>query len=125
LEPLTIDDLVRILTEPRSALTKQYRALFERFGCDLRFSTGALRAIAEVGLERGGGARGLRGVLEELLLDPMFEVPASVSRLLTYQLTFSVGALRSHHRSSRPQTDSCTVLFPRSKDGVRARAPSG
>ena len=78
LEPLTLDDLVRILTEPKSALIKQYCALFERFGCDLRFSASALRAIAEVGLERGGGARGLRGVLEELLLDPMFEVPGSV-----------------------------------------------
>jgi ATP-dependent Clp protease ATP-binding subunit ClpX len=64
--------------EPKNALIKQYTTLFERYGSELRFTGKALKAIAEVGLKRGGGARGLRGVLEEVLGDAMFEVPGSV-----------------------------------------------
>lgn len=53
--------------------------MFERYGSELRFTNRAVQAVAKVGLERGGGARGLRGVLEEVLGDAMFEVPGSVS----------------------------------------------
>ena len=78
LHPLSIDDLIRILTEPKNALIKQYTNMFERYGSELKFTHKALRAVADVGLQRGGGARGLRGVLEEVLSDAMFEVPGSV-----------------------------------------------
>ncbi|BEI86172.1 hypothetical protein CcaverHIS002_0604590 [Cutaneotrichosporon cavernicola] len=81
LHPLAVDDLVRILTEPRNALIKQYKALFHRYGSELVFTRRALQAIAQEGLDRGGGgARGLRGVLEEVLVDAMFEVPGSSVR---------------------------------------------
>jgi ATP-dependent Clp protease ATP-binding subunit ClpX len=79
LHPLSLSDLVRILVEPKNALTKQYRKLFARYGCDLRFSEKALYAIAEEASKRGGSARHLRSTLEELLLDAMYEVPGSVS----------------------------------------------
>lgn len=76
---------MRILTEPKNALIKQYMTMFERYGSELRFTEKALRAVADVGLQRGGGARGLRGVLEEILGDAMFEVPGSVSLCSTLQ----------------------------------------
>jgi ATP-dependent Clp protease ATP-binding subunit ClpX len=79
LHPLSISDLVRILTEPKNALIKQYQATFESYGSELLFTKKALDAVAQEGLKRGGGARGLRGVLEEILGDAMFEVPGSVS----------------------------------------------
>ncbi|WVQ84936.1 hypothetical protein IAT38_007099 [Cryptococcus sp. DSM 104549] len=80
LHPLSVDDLVRILVEPRNALIKQYMAMFEKYGSELRFTEKAIKEVAREGLERGGGARGLRGVLEEVLVDSMFEVPGSSVR---------------------------------------------
>ncbi|KAK1921446.1 putative ATP-dependent Clp protease ATP-binding subunit [Papiliotrema laurentii] len=77
LHPLSVHDLVRILTEPKNALVKQYQAMFEAYGSELIFTRKALEAVATEGLKRGGGARGLRGVLEEVLGDAMFEVPSS------------------------------------------------
>ncbi|WP_058235486.1 ATP-dependent Clp protease ATP-binding subunit ClpX [Devriesea agamarum] len=68
--------LVRILTEPRNALTKQYRKMFELDGVELDFDQAALRAIADRAIERGTGARGLRAILEETLQPVMFEVPS-------------------------------------------------
>lgn len=73
---LTEDDLVRILQEPRNALTKQYQKLFEYEGITLRFTTGALQAIAAKALKRKSGARGLRSVMEEAMLEVMFELPS-------------------------------------------------
>ncbi len=73
---LTEDDLVQILQEPKNALTKQYQKLFEYEGVTLRFTTGALQAIAAKALKRKSGARGLRSVLEEAMLDIMFELPS-------------------------------------------------
>jgi ATP-dependent Clp protease ATP-binding subunit ClpX len=69
--------LVRILTEPKDALVRQYQRLFAMEGARLEFSPGALAAIARRALARGTGARGLRSVLEDLLLEPMFDLPAS------------------------------------------------
>ena len=83
LHPLSNDDLIQILLEPKNALVKQYTEIFERYGSELRFTRGALKAVADIGLKRGGGARGLRGVLEEVLGDAMFEVPGSVCTLST------------------------------------------
>ena len=70
--------LVRILTEPRNALVRQYQRLFELEGVALSFTDGALREIARQAVERGTGARGLRGVMERLLRRPMFELPSMV-----------------------------------------------
>ncbi len=70
------EDLVRILQEPKNALTKQYRKLFELEGITLRFTSGALQSIAAKALKRKSGARGLRSVLEEAMLDVMFEIPS-------------------------------------------------
>ncbi|MDT0332155.1 ATP-dependent Clp protease ATP-binding subunit ClpX, partial [Nocardiopsis lambiniae] len=68
--------LIRILTEPRNALVKQYQRLFELDGVGLEFTPGALEAIAEQGIIRGTGARGLRAIIEEVLLSVMYEVPS-------------------------------------------------
>jgi len=70
------EDLVRILQEPRNALTKQYQKLFEFEGVTLHFTTGALQAIAAKALNRKSGARGLRSVMEEAMLDIMYELPS-------------------------------------------------
>ncbi|XP_072516120.1 caseinolytic mitochondrial matrix peptidase chaperone subunit Xa isoform X2 [Salminus brasiliensis] len=77
LHSLDEDTLVRILTEPRNAVVPQYQALFSMDKCDLTVTDDALRAIARMALERKTGARGLRSIMEKLLLDPMFEVPHS------------------------------------------------
>ncbi|WDZ89107.1 ATP-dependent Clp protease ATP-binding subunit ClpX [Nocardiopsis sp. HUAS JQ3] len=68
--------LIRILTEPRNALVKQYQRLFELDGVELEFTPDALNAIAEQGIIRGTGARGLRAIIEEVLLSVMYEVPS-------------------------------------------------
>ena len=75
LDPLDVEMLVRILTEPKNALVSQYKKLFEYEGCTLEFTKGALTALAEKAMERKTGARGLRAVLEELMLDPMYHLP--------------------------------------------------
>ena len=76
LEPLDADALVRILTEPKNALLKQYEELFRLDGVKLEFTPEALRAVAQKTLERNTGARGLRSVMEELLTDLMFRIPS-------------------------------------------------
>ena len=77
LEDLDEEALVRILTEPKNALTKQYKALFDMDGVNLDFRDGALRAIARKAVERKTGARGLRSILENILMDPMFDIPTA------------------------------------------------
>jgi ATP-dependent Clp protease ATP-binding subunit ClpX len=76
LEPLTVEVLVQILTEPKNALVKQYKKLFKFENVDLEFTDGALNTIAEKALERGTGARGLRGVMEHLLRRTMYDIPS-------------------------------------------------
>ncbi|NLX83496.1 MAG: ATP-dependent Clp protease ATP-binding subunit ClpX [Clostridiales bacterium] len=75
----TLDEtaLVRILTEPKNALIKQYQYLFELDGAELTFETDALHAIARLAVERKTGARGLRATLEAALMDTMFDLPSS------------------------------------------------
>ncbi len=75
LEGLDEESLVRILQEPKNALTKQYTKLFGLEEVKLTFESSALRAIAQKALKRGTGARGLRAILEELLTDVMFDLP--------------------------------------------------
>ncbi len=68
--------LVQILTEPRNALVKQYQRLFDMDGVELEFDDGAIASIADKALERGTGARGLRAIIEEVLLSVMYDVPS-------------------------------------------------
>ncbi|MCH2066311.1 ATP-dependent Clp protease ATP-binding subunit ClpX [Shimia sp.] len=79
LEDLDADALVIILTEPKNALVKQYQRLFELEDVQLTFTDDALKAIANRAIERKTGARGLRSILEEILLDTMFELPGQES----------------------------------------------
>ena len=75
LNDLDEDALIEILTAPKNALIKQYQKLFEMEGVSLTFKNDALRSIAKKAIERKTGARGLRAILEEILLDMMFEIP--------------------------------------------------
>ncbi len=76
LEELDSAALVEILTEPKNALVKQYQKLLELEAVELRFTKGALEAIAKLALERKSGARGLRSILESTMLDIMYEIPS-------------------------------------------------
>jgi len=76
LEELDEEALVRILTEPKNALSKQYSKLFEMEGAELEFREDALRAVARKAMERKTGARGLRSILEQNLLDIMYDLPS-------------------------------------------------
>ncbi|HGI7567378.1 TPA: ATP-dependent Clp protease ATP-binding subunit ClpX [Streptococcus pyogenes] len=76
LEQLNTSDLIQILTEPRNALVKQYQALLSYDGVELAFDKEALEAIANKAIERKTGARGLRSIIEETMLDIMFEIPS-------------------------------------------------
>lgn len=77
----TLDELsevamVRILTEPKNAIVRQYQKLFEMQGVELKFTDGAIKAVAREALKRKSGARGLRSILEKAMLDIMFEIPS-------------------------------------------------
>ncbi len=75
LTPLSEDGMVRVLTEPKNALIRQYQMLFEMENSELSFTDDALRAIARKAMEKDTGARGLRSIIEEVMLDIMFELP--------------------------------------------------
>lgn len=76
LEDLDEEALVRIIKEPKNAMYKQYRKLFEMDGVELEFTDEALRAIAHLAIERGTGARGLRTIIESVMQEPMYEIPS-------------------------------------------------
>ncbi len=76
LEELDDEALVRILTEPKNALTKQYIRLFEMEDAEIEFRPNALTAVAKKAMERKTGARGLRTILENVLLDTMYDLPS-------------------------------------------------
>ena len=75
LEPLDVDTLINILTEPKNALIKQYQKFFRMENADLEFTRPALELIAERALKRDTGARALRAVCEEIMLDLMYRLP--------------------------------------------------
>jgi ATP-dependent Clp protease ATP-binding subunit ClpX len=79
LHELTEEALIDILTKPRNSLVKQFQKLFEMDGVKCKFTKGALQAVARKALERESGARGLRAVLEEAMLDIMYEVPSKAN----------------------------------------------
>jgi ATP-dependent Clp protease ATP-binding subunit ClpX len=76
LKELDEEALVRILTEPKNAITKQYGKLFEMENCELEFRPEALCSVARKAMERKTGARGLRSILEHILLDTMYDLPS-------------------------------------------------
>ncbi|BBM88166.1 ATP-dependent Clp protease ATP-binding subunit ClpX [Candidatus Uabimicrobium amorphum] len=76
LNPLSEDDLVRIMVEPKNAIVRQYEKFFKMDDVALEFEDDALRAVAKKALDRGTGARGLRSILESFMLDIMFEIPS-------------------------------------------------
>ncbi|MEE2989981.1 MAG: ATP-dependent Clp protease ATP-binding subunit ClpX [Planctomycetota bacterium] len=75
LKPLDEESLVRVLTEPRNALTRQYESLFQMEKCELQFTQKALKAIASKAMKKATGARGLRSIIEEVMLDIMYDLP--------------------------------------------------
>lgn len=77
LEKLTVADLVRILTEPKNALVKQYQKLLSLDDTELEFEPDALEAIAKKAIDRNTGARGLRSIIEEIMMDVMFDIPSN------------------------------------------------
>ncbi len=104
LEELDEDALVKILAEPRNAITKQFRKLFEMEGVELEFREDALRAIARKALKRRTGARGLRTILESVLLDTMFDLPSieNVSRVVLDEAVIN-GSAEPYLIYSNPQ----------------------
>ena len=82
LDDLQKEDFVRILTEPRNALVKQYQTMLKMDGVDLSFEPEALTRVAEIALDRKTGARGLRNVMESVMLDIMYQLPSILEKLL-------------------------------------------
>ncbi len=89
LKNLTADDLIRILTEPKNSLLKQYKKMFALDDVELVFSDDAIKTIASLALKRGTGARGLRSILEEVMLDIMYDIP-SMKEIKKYIVTSDV-----------------------------------
>jgi ATP-dependent Clp protease ATP-binding subunit ClpX len=98
LMPLTIDAMVNILTQPKNAIVRQYQHLFALEDAKLTFTDGALRAIAEKATKRDTGARGLRAVMEEIMVDLMFELPDQDNK--GAEFVIDDGAVRSRRRLS-------------------------
>ena len=94
LHPLDEGDIVRILTEPKNALVKQYQKFFSLDNVELVFETGSLKAIAELAVDRGTGARALKSIIEEVLLETMFEIP---SRPEIKRCTITPDAIKQHN----------------------------
>ena len=106
LHSLDEDALVRILTEPKNALVKQYQKLFALDDVELTFEPDALREIAKIAVERHTGARGLRGVLEGIMTDIMFEIPSdhTIAKVeITADVVRGEGKPKVTHRASDPE----------------------
>jgi ATP-dependent Clp protease ATP-binding subunit ClpX len=101
LEPLDVKTLINILTEPKNALVKQYQKFFRMEHCDLEFTQGALVMIAERALKRDTGARALRAVCEEIMLDLMYKLPDQGAGG-KYQITEEVVEGREHLFELKP-----------------------
>src|SRR5438477_12656096 len=104
LDPLDEEALVRILTEPRNALVRQYQKLFDMEGAELEFHPSALREIAIKAKERDTGARGLRSIVEEIMMDIMFELP-EIENKGKYIVTESVVRGQDPLFEKKPTTD--------------------
>jgi ATP-dependent Clp protease ATP-binding subunit ClpX len=76
LNELDEEDLIKILVEPKNSILKQYKKAFELEDVKLKFTDGALRAISKLSIDRKSGARGLRAILENIMLDIMYDIPS-------------------------------------------------
>ena len=107
LNPLDEEALIRILTEPKSALVKQYKKLFELDGVELDFTDDALEAIAKKAIARNTGARGLRSIMESVVLEQMYEIPSdeTVASCTITRETVEEGAdpIRTYHEEPAPK----------------------
>ncbi|HEU5310016.1 MAG TPA: ATP-dependent Clp protease ATP-binding subunit ClpX, partial [Candidatus Eisenbacteria bacterium] len=109
LDSLSKATLVDILTKPKNAITKQYQKFFEMEGVKLEFTDDALEAVAELALKRGTGARGLRAVLEEAMLDLMYEIPSRLEVMgctITRDVVEKKGPPILAHRSDRRRKEA-------------------
>ena len=110
LEDLDEDALVTILTKPKNALVKQYQRLFELEETELDFTDDALQAIAKRAIERKTGARGLRSILEDILLDTMFDLPGldSVTKVVVNEeaVTADAGPLMIHAEGEKEEASA-------------------
>jgi len=93
LHELSKQDLVRILTEPKNAIIKQYQKLFELEAVKLHYQDDAVQAVAECALEKQTGARGLRAILEDVMLEVMYDIP---SRKDVKECVITSGVIRKH-----------------------------
>ena len=127
LSPLSREDLVKILTEPKNALVKQYQKLLEYDMVKLVFTPGALEAVADKSMERGIGARGLRAVLEEVMSQIMYDIPSDNSIVEVDITPESVrdGAepqlIRDPNRPPRPPLGRCGPPGPERRPGPPGR----
>jgi ATP-dependent Clp protease ATP-binding subunit ClpX len=99
MEPLSAADLVRILLEPRNALVRQYQKFFEMEGAALEFTSGGLELIARKAIDKETGARGLRAIIEDLMLDLMYELPA---RKDVHRYVIDEAVVRGEAAAARP-----------------------
>ena len=90
---LSKEDLVKILTEPKNALVKQYKKLFEIDGIDLKFEKKVYEYITDKAIERGVGARGLRGIMEDLMTKAMFDLPSEDTKEFKITLKYAKSIL--------------------------------
>ncbi len=97
LEPLDKTALLRILTEPRNAITRQYKKLFEMDGVELEFTDDALNLVADKAIEYKLGARGLRSIVETIMVDAMYEVPSKPQKKFTVDAAYAVDQLEKAH----------------------------
>jgi ATP-dependent Clp protease ATP-binding subunit ClpX len=104
LSPLDEDALVRILTEPKNALTKQYQKFFDFDGVDLAFHPDALTAIAGEAIQRGTGARALRTIIEEVMLNIMYDIPSNARAVSRVVIGGDTVRERKDPKSCRPST---------------------
>jgi ATP-dependent Clp protease ATP-binding subunit ClpX len=121
LDELDEEALVTILVEPRNALTKQYRKLFEMEGAELEFREDALRAVASRAMQRKTGARGLRTILENVLLDTMYELPAMTNaKKVVVDEAVVTGETKPYVIYESEDTAEIRVGLPSAKPGSRA-----
>src|SRR5204863_9028396 len=108
---LTRDDLIQILTEPRNALVKQFHRFFQFDGIELVFSDDALTSVADKALERETGARGLRSIIEEVLLEVQFELPSrrDVQKCVVTRETVEKGAALTLVTVAAPDEDEAAA----------------
>jgi ATP-dependent Clp protease ATP-binding subunit ClpX len=111
LDLLDEEALVKILTEPKSAICKQYKKLFEIDGVELEFDEDALREIAKLAVERKTGARGLRSIVEKATMDMMFEIPSDdrVRKCTVTKEVITDGVLPAVEYSDEPRPRRSTL----------------